>query len=149
MDDDLTLGRLLAAATRLVIDDLHAALAEQGHPGLRPAHGYALLAVGDEGTTTARLGERLGMTKQGAAKLVASLEELGYLERRADDADGRARRLVLTRRGRDLLRRSAAAQRAIEDRWAEALGPRAMQSLRRSLERMVQDAGPAPVRPVW
>ncbi|MCA9509612.1 MAG: MarR family transcriptional regulator [Myxococcales bacterium] len=49
------------------------------------------------------LAERAGVSVQRAGQLVAQLEADGYVERVADPADGRARRVVYTRRGRKLL----------------------------------------------
>lgn len=152
MGDSLPLARLLSAATRGAIDELHAELARQGHPGIRPAHGFALVAIGTDGITAARLAGVLEMTRQGAAKLVEALEGLGYVAREADEADARARRIVLTVRGRDLLRRSAAIQRTMEKRWARAIGADDARALRRGLERIVAAApgeGAPPLRPVW
>jgi hypothetical protein len=37
---------LLFAGFRSVIDELHAELARQGHPDARPAHGFAMQAIG-------------------------------------------------------------------------------------------------------
>jgi hypothetical protein len=37
---------LLFAGFRSVLDDLHAELARRGHPDMRPAHGFALQAIG-------------------------------------------------------------------------------------------------------
>ena len=150
--EHLGLGRLLSAATRIVIERMHDELARLGHPDLRPAYGYALLAVGEEGTTTSALGAALGMTKQGAAKLVATLEELGYLERRTHESDGRAQRLVLTARGRDLLRRAQEIQQRLEREWAELLGERELHTLRAALERAIEHDGRdvhVLLRPIW
>jgi DNA-binding MarR family transcriptional regulator len=149
VDDHLPLARLLSAATRLIIELLHRELADAGHPGMRPAYGYALVAVGTGGTTTSRLAEDLGMTKQGAAKLVATLLELGYLERRAHAEDRRARLLTVTPRGRDLLRRSEEIQARLEGEWAELIGERNMRTVRRGLERATEDAGQEALRPIW
>jgi DNA-binding MarR family transcriptional regulator len=152
MAEPLPLARLLSAATRAAIDELHAELARQGHPGIRPAHGYALVAIGTAGATASQLAGVLEMTKQGAAKLVAGLEGLGYVERERDTADARARRIVLTDRGRDLQRRSAAIQRATERRWARAIGVEEAGALRAGLEGVLATAHGAetpPLRPVW
>lgn len=83
---------LLLAGFRTLIDDLHAELARQGHPDLRPLHGFVLQAVGN-GTTASELGQRLGVSKQAAGKTVDRLVALGYLERADDPADAR-RKLV-------------------------------------------------------
>src|SRR6476661_6254504 len=152
MPEDLPLGRLLSAATRAAVDELHRELARQGHAEVRPAHGYALVAVGEDGIIASRLAGRLGMTKQGAAKLVESLENLGYVERQAHLADARARRIVLTVRGRDLLRCSAAIQRATERRWATVIGAEDARRLRTGLEKIVAETHAGenpPLRPIW
>jgi DNA-binding MarR family transcriptional regulator len=150
--DHLSLGRLLSAATRIVIERMHDELAQLGHPDLRPAYGYALFAIGEHGTTTSALGGALGMTKQGAAKLVSTLEQLDYVERRAHETDGRAQRLILTARGRDLLERSQEIQRDLEREWAELFGDHELRTLRTSLERAIEHDGrdvQVLVRPVW
>lgn len=150
--EELPLARLLSAATRLVIERLHEELAAAGHPGLRPAFGYALVAVGEAGTTASRLATEMGMTKQGAAKLVATLRGLGYLDRQAHDADRRAQLLTLTPHGTDLLRRSEEIQARIESEWSEVLGQRDARALRRGLERATAEAavdGHTTLRPIW
>ena len=40
---------LLFGGFRSIIDELHAELARRGHPDLRPAHGFALQAIGTRG----------------------------------------------------------------------------------------------------
>lgn len=150
VEGHLPLARLLSATTRLIIELLHAELAEAGHPGMRPAYGYALVAIGRDGTTTSRLATELGMTKQGASKLVAALHDLGYVERRAHTRDRRAQLLTLTARGADLLRRSEDIQARLEGEWAELIGERNMRTLRRGLERVTEEAGAGThLRPIW
>lgn len=150
--NDVPIARLLSAATRMIIDDMHRDLAELGHPGLRPAYGYALNAVGASGATTAALAAELGMTKQGAAKLVASLVELGYLRRGPHTEDARATLLTLTPRGRDLLERAAEVQERLEGEWERVVGKRAMASLRSALEGAIvarHPEGRPGLRPIW
>jgi len=151
MDDGIPLARLLAMGLRQVIDQLHEELAAAGHE-VRPAHGFALVAVGDDGSTASQLAAVLGMTKQGTAKLVDSLVELGYAARQPHAGDGRARLVVLTERGRSLLQESARIQRRIEAAWRRQLGDHDARILRTSLERTVTEAHGGsypPVRPVW
>ena len=76
---------LLFAGFRAIIDRLHAELAEQGHPEVRPAHGFALQAIGLDGATASEIGRRLGVSKQAAGKTTDRLAALGYVER-VDDA---------------------------------------------------------------
>src|SRR6201996_9663324 len=72
-----------------IIDELHAELARRGHPDVRPAHGFALQAMGLDGATATEAGRRLGVSKQAAGKTIDRLEELGYVHRSGDDADRR------------------------------------------------------------
>src|SRR5689334_25190233 len=72
---------LLFGGFRSIIDELHAELARCGHPDLRPAHGFALQAIGLGGATATEAGRRLGISKQAAGKTIDRLEELGYVHR--------------------------------------------------------------------
>ncbi|MFD0536627.1 hypothetical protein ACFQY7_25785 [Actinomadura luteofluorescens] len=49
----------LFLAFRAIIDELHAELAREGHPDLRPMHGFVFQAIGPDGTTAVELGRRL------------------------------------------------------------------------------------------
>ncbi|GHJ10703.1 MarR family transcriptional regulator [Micromonospora humidisoli] len=113
---------LLLAGFRSLVDDLHAELARQGHPELRPAHGFALQAVGVDGTTASDLGHRLGVSKQAAGKTVDRLVALGYLERADDPADARRKLIRMTEKGVDGLRRSATIFDALREQWVGRLG---------------------------
>src|SRR5580698_4963124 len=89
----LTCPPLLFAGFRSVLDDLHAELARRGHPDMRPAHGFALQAIGYAGATATEVGKRLCISNQAAGKTVERLEELGYVQR-AGAAEDRRRKLV-------------------------------------------------------
>nr|WP_030500722.1 MarR family winged helix-turn-helix transcriptional regulator [Micromonospora purpureochromogenes] len=128
---------LLLAGFRTLVDDLHAELARQGHPELRPAHGFVLQAVGPAGTTASDLGHRLGVSKQAAGKTVDRLVALGYLERVDDPADARRRLVRITAKGRDGLHRSAVVFDELRDRWAATLGADRVDAIEDDLRRMV------------
>ncbi|MBC6468197.1 MarR family winged helix-turn-helix transcriptional regulator [Actinomadura alba] len=121
---------------RVLIDDLHAELARQGHAGLRPMHGFVLQAIGPHGTTAAELGRRLGISKQAAGKTVDALERLGYLARGSDPRDARRKVVRLTPRGADCLERSARIFDDLRGRWADALGAERLTALEEDLRRM-------------
>ncbi len=110
------LALLLLGGFRTLVDGAHALLAERGHPGVRPAHGFTLQAVGT-GATASEIAVRLGVSKQAAAKTVALLEQQGYVARSGDPADSRRRTVVATERGRDLLAASARAFEEVVDDW--------------------------------
>lgn len=140
---------LLLTGFRALIDALHERLAEQGHPGVRPVHGFALQAVGRDGCTAVELGRRLGISKQAAAKHVAALEELGYLRREDDPADARRRTLRLTDRGVDCLARSAAVLAELREEWAGEIGADRVAALEDDLRRVTRGAGLRVDTPGW
>ncbi|MFB6892384.1 MarR family winged helix-turn-helix transcriptional regulator [Kitasatospora sp. NPDC056327] len=112
----------LLFAFRLIIDELHERIGHEGHPDLRPMHGFVFQAIGPDGTTAVELGRRLGVSKQAAGKTVEQLERLGYVERGGDPADARRKVVRLTERGTDSLVRSARIFEELREEWAERLG---------------------------
>jgi DNA-binding MarR family transcriptional regulator len=116
------LALLLFAGFRTLIDELHAELARQGHPEMRPAHGFAMQAIGAGETSASDIGRRLGISKQAAGKTVDRLVALGYAERADDPADTRRRIVRLTTRGFDALARSAEIFQQLRGNWARERG---------------------------
>ena len=96
-EEDLAL--LFAALNAATNADVVRRVATAGHPDLRPAHGYVFQHLIVAPVRITELAEKLGMTLQGASKLVVDLERLGYVERRIDPNDGRNRIVSLTARG--------------------------------------------------
>ncbi|MEU1376879.1 MarR family transcriptional regulator [Streptomyces triculaminicus] len=116
---------LLLTAFRVLIDELHARLAEMGHPDLRPAHGFALQMI-SRGGSISDLGRRLGVSKQAASKTVAGLARLGYVERRPSALDQRQVDVALTARGVEALTASGEILNRLRDEWADSVGEREM-----------------------
>jgi DNA-binding MarR family transcriptional regulator len=136
---------LLRASSRLV-DGIQDRMARRGYDDVRPAHGFAFTLIAGGGATAGQLAEHLGVTKQAAAQMVQELEAKGYVTRSTDPADRRAKRVVLTARGRACTR---AAERAAAEElapWLDALGPRATAALTRALAGYADDG---PLRPTW
>ncbi|MER6816001.1 MarR family winged helix-turn-helix transcriptional regulator [Spirillospora sp. NPDC000708] len=129
----------LFLAFRVIIDELHAELAREGHPEMRPMHGFVFQAIGPDGTTAVELGRRLGVSKQAAGKMVESLERIGYVERTADPADARRKIVRLTRYGVDALARSAQIFDRIRDDWVRRLGVGQVRALEGTLRAMTPD----------
>jgi DNA-binding MarR family transcriptional regulator len=128
---------LLFGGFRSIIDELHAELARRGHPDVRPAHGFAMQAIGLHGATASEVGRRLGISKQGAGKTIDRLEAIGYATRAGDAADRRRKLVRLTPRGMDALAQSAAIFEDIRSRWARELGPGRVDALQACLRQMV------------
>jgi DNA-binding MarR family transcriptional regulator len=128
---------LLFGGFRTLIDRLHAELARQGHPDVRPAYGFAMQAIGRDGATASELGRRLGVSKQAAGKTVDRLVELGYAERTADAGDARRKLVRLTPRGYDALARSAVVFEQLRAEWTEQLGADRVRALEAALRTVV------------
>jgi DNA-binding MarR family transcriptional regulator len=132
---------LLFAGFRSLIDQLHAELAERGHPDVRPVYGFAMQAIGTRGATASEIGRRLGVSKQAAGKTVGRLAELGYVERVDDPSDARRTLIRLTPRGVDSLVTSAEIFDRLRARWVATLGSDRVAQLESSLRTVVPDAG--------
>jgi DNA-binding MarR family transcriptional regulator len=128
---------LLFGGFRSIIDELHAELARRGHPDLRPAHGFALQAIGVRGATATEAGRRLGISKQAAGKTIERLEDLGYVQKAGDDKDRRRKLVRITPRGWEALAMSAMIFDDIRSRWASVLGRGRLSALEADLRTMV------------
>ncbi|MFJ8602661.1 MarR family winged helix-turn-helix transcriptional regulator [Streptomyces shenzhenensis] len=80
-------------------DEVIAELANRGHADVRPLHEFALRAVDAGADTASELGRRLSVSKQAAAKTIAALEQLGYVDRETDPHDARRKPVRVTPRG--------------------------------------------------
>lgn len=135
---DIPLVRLLSMAMTVSLEELHHELHANGHPGLRPVHGFALNAVLNGRSTASAMAPQLGMTKQGAARVIAHLLDEGYVAYGAAGTDARSKPVELTARGKDAVAVAVRAQERIEADWAGVVGPRQMAAARRVLEEAVR-----------
>jgi DNA-binding MarR family transcriptional regulator len=83
-----------------------------------------------------------GVTKPSMSALVDGLQEGGYVERVADPEDQRAQRIRLTARGRRFVDVALRAVRKMEARWADRIGARDVETLRRLLRALVESRPP-------
>ncbi len=126
----------LLLAFRVLIDQLHAELARQGHTGVRPMHGFVFQAIPPEGATAVDLARRLGVSKQAMGKTLDALEHLGYVDRSVDAHDARRKIVRLTARGVDCLERSARIFDELRAGWAAHLGQDRLRALESDLRRL-------------
>jgi DNA-binding MarR family transcriptional regulator len=117
--------------------ELFERLAAGGHSGLHPRHWAVLAYLDEDGMRSTELGRLSGRHKQVVGRIVDELEDLGYVERRADPADRRAKLVVPTRRGLELLILADATVAEIERRHAEAAGGRTYAEFRNVLRTLV------------
>lgn len=102
--------------------ELFTRLAEAGHEHLRPRHGAIMAYISADGTRASELSERSGQHKQVVGTLIDELERLGYVTRRPDPADRRAKLVVPTDLGRDQMVQAAKIISDIEARFARQVG---------------------------
>jgi MarR family transcriptional regulator for hemolysin len=133
-------GILLGLAYQGFVGELNAHMRASGFHDAGPSFGYvfrALLAERMESMTASQLAARLRITPQGAAKIVEDMISTGYVERRDDPSDRRARRLHLSDRGRRALATARRFHADYERRLAETYGASRVAVLREVLTAIV------------
>ena len=122
---------LVATARGMANAFLRRELRRAGLSGLSPSHGnivHALMEYGE--MPMGGLAENIRRDKSTVTTLVAKLERLGYVKRRASAADSRLSVVALTRKGRGLRqvfqdiseKMFAVALDGVDDAEADALG---------------------------
>jgi DNA-binding MarR family transcriptional regulator len=132
------LGILAARLLFAVQDELYERLEEAGHGRLTRLHGAVIAHLDEDGTRATELARRSGRHKQVIGRIADELEALGYVERRPEPGDRRAKLVVPTAAGREAMRLSDEVIADIERRQANALGETAYADFRRQLEAVVE-----------
>ncbi|WP_280276890.1 MarR family winged helix-turn-helix transcriptional regulator [Nocardia wallacei] len=130
-----SLLKQLTLLARAVEGELNGALRAVLDDSLRPAHYAVFRYLDPAGSRVGDLAEAAGMTQQSMGELVTHLERRGYVERRVDRSDRRARLVVVTNSGRAALTTAAGHLATIEHRLGEHLGADGLADLRRLLVR--------------
>lgn len=106
--------------------------ARAGHP-VRASHSAVFGQMTAEGSRLTELAKGANMTPQAMGELVDELERLGYVARKPDPTDRRAKLITLTDAGRQCVSAGIKAIGDIERRIDDALGVRRHRDLRRML----------------
>jgi DNA-binding MarR family transcriptional regulator len=127
-------GRLIGALLRVpylaVVDNTFNGLRAAGFDDVTHAHLTVFQHINaQKGSRLIDLADSAQITKQSMSYLVDYLEAQGYLERVADESDGRARLIHLTSRGQALHATALRIVRELEARWREHLGNERMNYL--------------------
>ena len=126
--------RLLDAAFDEFSEQLTRRVLAASYTDIRPGHGCVFGNIDPDGSRLTDLAERAGMTKQSVGEVTSDLEQRGYLERVPDPADGRAKIIRLTNRGREAQAIGRGLIEDIERDWAERFGTEQVAALRAALE---------------
>lgn len=136
---------VLRLATQ-VVDAVQDGVAARGYGDLRPSHGFALARISRGAATVVDVAAELGVTKQAASQLVASLVERGYVVRAPHPDDARAWALTLSARGWAATRAADAAVADLVTGWRRDLGAARAREFEQVLAGLVR---PGPLRPTW
>ncbi|HNP56102.1 MAG TPA: MarR family transcriptional regulator [Gordonia sp. (in: high G+C Gram-positive bacteria)] len=121
-EDRQAIGQLLVRLLHEFRVELAAPRADLGYGDIREAHMqiFGNIATGDIRLTD--LAARAQLSLAATSELVNELVSLGYLDRRPDPTDGRAKLIVLTERGQQLMRDAGQRVAHIEQQWAGIVG---------------------------
>ena len=108
-----------------------------GYPQ-QPKHSAVFAQISPDGSRLTELARKAGMTPQAMGELVDELVDLGYVLRRPDPDDGRAKLIVLTKRGRDAVAVGRQTVKGIEEQLTEILGEHGHRELRRLLSKLLE-----------
>jgi DNA-binding MarR family transcriptional regulator len=136
---DPGLGMLAAQLLFAVQDELYRRLEAAGYRDLRPRHGIVIAYLDERGSRATELAALSGRHKQLIGRTVDELEALGYVARAPDPTDRRAKLVVATPRGRDVMRLSDEIMADIGRRGAEAVGTDAYAQFRRTLQQLIDE----------
>lgn len=142
MTDQLDIGSLLFIAYRAMGDRVFAAIAEAGYDDVTLAQFKLLQRINADGTRLGELAEATQVTKQTAGYLVDQLESGGYVERRPDPTDARARLIRQTGKAQAIHPVAVAAIAEVEAEWTAHLGKRRMDQFRDGLARLREITDP-------
>jgi DNA-binding MarR family transcriptional regulator len=131
------LALLLLGGFHSMVDEVLPELDRRGHAGVRPVHEFALRAIDGGADTASELGRRLSVSKQAAAKTIAGLQQLGYVDREADPSDARRKRLRVTASGRAMMAIGGELFDDVRDRWAARIGASELEALEAHLRQLV------------
>ena len=137
----MDLATLMFVSYRAMDERVRQAMRDAGYD-VTVAQARLAQRIAEEGTRLTELADRAGVTKQTASLLVAALEREGLVERVPDAADGRARLIQLSSRGRQAAQRAMEVVIAVEGEWTAHLGPELTERLREALVRLREVTDP-------
>jgi len=102
-------------------------------PDLRVAHTHLFPHIDLAGTRLTDLAAKLGLTKQAVGQLVSELVDMGFLEKRPDPSDGRAKLIHFSKQGKESMFNGLALLGELEDNLRTRVGRRKMGQLHQAL----------------
>ncbi len=134
----LSLGLLLRLVHQQYAQAVDAALEEAGFRDIRPPHSNVFTFARPEGIQVSELTRLAHVRKQTMTQAVEELERLGYVERRPDPNDRRARLVFLTERGKGVRPVAMAAGKMAEQRWSDMVGSSEIEVIKQGLQNLLE-----------
>lgn len=132
------IGALLRLPWEAVQDHILERLHANGFTDVDPSYLIVVQYPGPQGERPSELAARLRISKQALNHLLRQLEHRGYLTRRPDPDDKRAKRIALTPRGTKAALTIREAVAEMEDTWTRQLGPDRIDQLRTLLRDLAE-----------
>ncbi|HEX2213950.1 MAG TPA: MarR family transcriptional regulator [Mycobacterium sp.] len=120
-------------AHREVESRVMAAIAASGFTDITVAQSRLMQRLDPAGMRLTDLADQARVTKQTAGALIDQLERAGYVERRPDPSDARARLVTLSDKGAQVCRLAGAEVARVEEQWRNHLGDSTFTALRDAL----------------
>lgn len=139
--DRLAIGQLLGRLLRQFRAELFEPAAEGGYPELRVPHLQIFGNLGIDGIRLTELAARAQLSLAAASELVNDLQKFGYVERRPDVTDGRAKLIFPTTRGRAALDDAGNRVAEIEQHWSQIVGEARFAGICRTLQELLDALG--------
>lgn len=136
MEERLNTVSMLGQAYSLLGFQIVEGVVGAGFPH-KPKHSAVFAQISLDGSRLTELARKANMTPQSMGELVDELVQLGYVVRRRDPADGRAKLIVLTDRGRDAVAAGRETVEGIEEQVTQILGERGHGELRALLSKLL------------
>lgn len=140
--DRLAVGQLLVRLLREFRDDLAAPREAAGFGDVREPHFQIFGNIRMGGIRLTELADRAQLSLAATSELVNDLAELGYLSRRPDPLDGRAKLIDLTARGRELMSAAGARVTELEQRWSTVVGDEKYHQMCHTMQRLLDELDP-------
>jgi DNA-binding MarR family transcriptional regulator len=135
--DRLAIGQLLVRLLHEFRTALFDAVEGTEFADLRFAHNQIWGNVGVDGIRLTELANKANLSLAACSELVNELQSLGYLERQPDPADGRAKLIYPTPRGRRLLDAAGSRVAQLEAEWRAHLPRGEFDQACRALDRLL------------
>jgi DNA-binding MarR family transcriptional regulator len=131
-------GGLLRLLSESIREHILHSVRAVGYQDIRAAHLSVFQFPSPEGATPSELAARGRVSKQAMNYLLSELEDRGYLRRQVARDDARSRTVLLTPRGRRLVRAMRRSVTDVETAWAHHLGQQRFNEMKAALAELYE-----------